>query len=199
MAAKSTQRPANRPSRRDDIVAAAAQLLATDAPELISVADIARHAGLTSAAIYYHFRSRDELVDEIVATFAAEWSGVVAQGLTDLVALDGVPAFIDAVFDWIEADASRAMVYFVSSIGVTLASETVRRETRYATSREVGSTLQRLGDEASTVDLTVRSLGLVTLLEVGAADALRPAPAYRTLGRAKFRKALSGMVVKLFA
>lgn len=176
---------------------AAATLLATDAPEQVSVADIAKRAGLTSAAIYYHFRSRDELVDEIVSVFAEEWSKVVTQSLAEIQDLGGLTSFIETNFDWVESHGNRAMVYFVSSIGTTLASENVRRETRYALTRAASGAVQRLGSETSTVDGTVRALGLVTLLEVGAADILRPVSSYTDLGEVKFRKTMATIAQKL--
>jgi AcrR family transcriptional regulator len=110
VAANASKRPANRPSRRNDIVAAAADLLATDTPEDVSVADIAGHAGLTPAAIYYHFRSRDELVDEIVLTFSQDWSAYVSQALEEQDSLAELRPFIDAHLDWIEQHERRAMV-----------------------------------------------------------------------------------------
>lgn len=199
MAANANHRPANRPSRRGEIVSAAASLLATDIPEQVSVADIAKRAGLTSAAIYYHFRSRDELVDEIVTCFAEEWTAVLTRELERLTSLDQLADFVNDHFRWIEANTHQATVYFVSSIGATLASETVRRETRYALTRVATDTVQRLGSGTSTLDVTIRALGLVTMVEVCAADALRPSSAFEELGPAKFRAAVTTMARKLFA
>lgn len=161
--------------------------------------DIARHAGLTSAAIYYHFRSRDELIDEIVTTFADEWSAMVTEALGDLATTEELAGFIDRHSDWVEANSRRATVYFVSSVGATSASETVRRETRYKLCDEAMLALERLGKPASTVDLTVRALGVVNLLEVGSTDMLRPSSSFQTLGRVKFRKSMVRMVQQLVA
>jgi hypothetical protein len=86
------------------------------------------------------------------------------------------------------------MVYFVSSIGATSASESIRRETRYALTQQVQTALERLTDPMSSVDLTVRALGVVNLLEMSAADALGPSGPYRTLGKAKFRKNAARMM-----
>jgi AcrR family transcriptional regulator len=194
VAVKTSQRPANRPSRRDEIVTAAADLLATDSPELISVADIAGHAGLTSAAIYYHFRSRDELVDEIVRTFSAEWSTYLTSALADLASIDELPAFVDAHNDWIKQRSNTAMVYFVSSIGATSTGETIRRSTRHALTREAGIAIGRLTSSQDSVDLTVRALGLISLLEVASSDILRPSASYRTLGKAGFRRIMTDMM-----
>ncbi|MCX6431408.1 MAG: helix-turn-helix domain containing protein, partial [Actinobacteria bacterium] len=65
-----SSRPANRPSRRHEILEAAVDLLAVQPPDEIAVSDIAAHCGMTPAAFYYHFASKDEILDEIVAGFA---------------------------------------------------------------------------------------------------------------------------------
>ena len=65
-----SSRPANRPSRRHEILEAAIDLLSVQPPDAIAVSDIAAHCGLTSAAYYYHFASKDAILDEIVADFA---------------------------------------------------------------------------------------------------------------------------------
>ena len=41
--------------------------------ELVTVADIVERAGMTSAAFYYHFSSREELLEEVVEDFANQW------------------------------------------------------------------------------------------------------------------------------
>ncbi|MBC7632205.1 MAG: hypothetical protein H7290_12215 [Flavobacterium sp.] len=58
--------------------------------------------------------------------------------------------------------------------------------------------MQRLGNETTPVDLTVRALGIVTLLEVGAADQLRSSLSFRAPGKVKFRETLTEMMHKLF-
>jgi len=63
-------RPANRPSRRHEILESAIELLSVQPPDEIAVSDIAAHCGMTPAAFYYHFASKDEILDEIVADFA---------------------------------------------------------------------------------------------------------------------------------
>ena len=127
--ARST-RPANRPSRRHEILEAAVDLLAVQPPDEIAVSDIASHCGMTPAAFYYHFASKDEILDEIVAGFAAQWTEAVTAALGDIRTEDDVAAAIDAVLTWAEDHEQSARVYFVTSVGATSSCEAVRRRTR---------------------------------------------------------------------
>src|SRR4051812_4064284 len=49
------RRPAHRPSRRDDVLAAGVVEFVERGFAPVSVTDIARRAGMTPAAVYYHF------------------------------------------------------------------------------------------------------------------------------------------------
>lgn len=60
--AKRARRPAHRPSRRQDLVAAAVQVFARDGYAESSVEDVAAQAGVVPTAIYYHFGSKEELL-----------------------------------------------------------------------------------------------------------------------------------------
>jgi AcrR family transcriptional regulator len=172
--------------------------LATESPELVSVADIANRAGLTSAAIYYHFASREELVDELVEGFGGEWAEVLTAEFQVVSGVDDVAGLVDTVMDWLEQRSERATVYFISSVGTTNSSETKRRATRYAQVKQASALISRLTADLSSTDRTVRALGLVLALEVAAANVLRPDPVYRTLGKARFRRTITAMVRKVF-
>src|SRR5690348_14195897 len=71
------RRPANRPSRRHHLIDAAVELFSLEPWEVITVADIVERAGMTPATFYYHFSSREQLLEEIVADFAQKWIGMV--------------------------------------------------------------------------------------------------------------------------
>src|SRR5260370_22740993 len=71
------RKPANRPSRRHYLVDAAVELFSLEPWEFITVADIVERAGMTPATFYYHFSSREELLEEIVRDFAHKWIGLV--------------------------------------------------------------------------------------------------------------------------
>ncbi len=62
-------------SRRDQLLAIAAQLFAEKGFKNTTVRDIADAAGILSGSLYHHFDSKESMVDEILSTFQAELFG----------------------------------------------------------------------------------------------------------------------------
>ncbi len=180
-------RPANRPSRRHEILRAATELLADQQPDEIAVSDIAAECGMTPAAFYYHFASKDEILDEIVATFAADWSTQVDQALDAVASADDIPDAVDTLMGWIDDNDRAARVYFVTSIGATTASEVVRRNTRDELARKAARAYRRAAGHEDKIRQALSGLGLMTLLEIAARSRLEDDTTYRTLGSAGFR------------
>src|SRR3954449_5293325 len=82
------RKPANRPSRRQDLIGAAVELLALQPWDLVTVADIVDRAGMTPAAFYYHFSSREQLLQEVVQEFADTWVDTIERLLVAAASLD---------------------------------------------------------------------------------------------------------------
>jgi AcrR family transcriptional regulator len=61
-----TPRPRRRPSRRDEILRRSAHLFLERGFEITSLVDIAETAGISKAGLYYHFRSKQELLAAII-------------------------------------------------------------------------------------------------------------------------------------
>ncbi|MGH3333787.1 MAG: TetR/AcrR family transcriptional regulator [Nocardioidaceae bacterium] len=59
-------------SRRDELLAIAAELFAQRGFKNTTVRDIADAAGILSGSLYHHFDSKESMVDEILSTFQAE-------------------------------------------------------------------------------------------------------------------------------
>lgn len=182
-----SSRPANRPSRRHEILEAAVELLAVQPPDEIAVSDIAAHCGMTPAAFYYHFSSKDEILDEIVEQFAAEWSDAVQAALGRVHSRDDLEGCIDEVLAWVEEHERPARVFFVTSIGATSACEAARRTTRNELSRRAARAMKETAPEADRIRLAIAGLGLVTLFEIVARSRLELDASYRTLGPERFR------------
>ncbi len=73
-----TQR--RRPStRRDELLAIAAELFATKGFKNTTVRDIADAAGILSGSLYHHFDSKESMVDEILSSFQDELFGKYAE------------------------------------------------------------------------------------------------------------------------
>ena len=63
------------PTRRDQLLAIAAQLFAEKGFKNTTVRDIADAAGILSGSLYHHFDSKESMVDEILSTFQAALFG----------------------------------------------------------------------------------------------------------------------------
>lgn len=182
-----TTRPANRPSRRHEILESAIDLLAVQPPDEIAVSDIASHCGMTPAAFYYHFTSKDEILDEIVSDFAERWTAVVQEALESVASPHDLTACVDTVLTWVEENDRPARVYFVTSVGATSSCEAVRRRTRNDLARRASRTFREISPDQDRIRVAIAGLGLVTLLEIVSRSRLELDPSYRTLGPAHFR------------
>jgi len=192
-------RPANRPSRRPEIVRAAINLLALQPPDAISVADIATQAGMTPAAFYYHFPSKDDLLNEIVAGFATTWGAEITARLEALRVPEDVPELVSEVVAWLDEHERVGTVYFVTLVAATEQSEETRRQVRndlYDTSIRA---LRRVWPSASPAEASMAGVALVTLLEVSARSRLQLDESYRGLGPVRFRLAAASLARGLVA
>lgn len=74
---------ADGPSRRDAIVAVAAQVFAAKGVASTTVRDIAQAAGILPGSLYHHFASREEIIDAVVSAPTAEMARTCRQVLVD--------------------------------------------------------------------------------------------------------------------
>lgn len=197
MAKPRSGRPANRPSRRHEILESAIELLAAQPPDAIVVSDIAAHCGMTPAAFYYHFSSKDEILDEIVEEFAGAWTTQVTAALAGLHSRDDLPGCIDEVLDWVEEHEQVAQVYFVTSVGATSSSEAVRRKTRNDLARRATRAFREIAPLADRIQISIAGLGLVTMLEIVCRSRLEVDPSYHALGPTRFRATASALATAL--
>ncbi|MFC1406875.1 MULTISPECIES: TetR/AcrR family transcriptional regulator [Streptacidiphilus] len=72
-------------TRRDELLATAAQVFARQGYDATTVREIADAAGILAGSLYYHFDSKESMLDEILSGFLNElWTGydaVLAAGL----------------------------------------------------------------------------------------------------------------------
>ncbi|MFJ2512311.1 TetR/AcrR family transcriptional regulator [Streptomyces griseoviridis] len=75
-AARSAERPAPARDRRREILDTAAEVFAEQGYNATTVRKIADHAGLLAGSLYYHFDSKESMLEEILRTFLDElWGG----------------------------------------------------------------------------------------------------------------------------
>jgi AcrR family transcriptional regulator len=70
----------NRVETRAIILQAAQDLIAERGPEALRISDVAHAAGVNRTTAYQHFRTRDELIDAAMASFADTISTMIDEG-----------------------------------------------------------------------------------------------------------------------
>jgi AcrR family transcriptional regulator len=180
-------RAANRPSRRHDIVQAAVDLFAVQPWELVTISSIVQHAGMTPAAFYYHFSSRDQLLEEVVRRFADDWVELGERRWDDASTAEQMRQVTNEMLDWALERRQRAMIFFLTAAGASLTIEDIRRDARDRLATAASRALRRITPERQKAKLGVIGLSLVVVCEMAARSELSLDQPYRTLGPRTFR------------
>lgn len=189
---EAARKPANRPSRRQDLIAAAVDLFALQPSDLVTVADIVQRAGMTPAAFYYHFSSREQLLEEVVANFAETWIEIVERLLDDAVAAGDLSGVAVALLDEIEPMEQVARIFFLSGATAPVLVEEIRREARARLIKTAGKAVQRVNRTRKVKPSAhVNGVAMITLYETAIRARLRLDESYRTLGPRRFREELA--------
>ncbi|WP_116916269.1 TetR/AcrR family transcriptional regulator [Williamsia muralis] len=182
---KGTKRAAHRPSRREVVVEAAMHLYSVRSIEDVTVADIAAEAHMTSAAVYYHYPSKDEVLLGGLRLFAEQ----LLDELRRKVAEDPDAPLGDIIvrlLEWTDSQRSASLVYFVRSPGWSLSIEALRREVRLEMLAVFSAELRTRNCVASKAKQAAAATALSSLLEVSAASWLTEDAVLANLGRRKF-------------
>jgi AcrR family transcriptional regulator len=124
------RRPAHRPSRRDDVLAAGAMEFVERGFGPVSVTDIAKRAGMTPAAVYYHFPTKEDVLLALVGRTGDAITELCSAVVEAPGAEGAVTALIDRFLAWLEAHPADARLYYQASQGATADVEALRREQR---------------------------------------------------------------------
>ncbi|MCC9712182.1 TetR/AcrR family transcriptional regulator [Streptomyces sp. MNU76] len=190
-------RAAHRPSRKQWVIEAATELFATQPPDEVTVADIAARAEMTSAAVYYHFSSKDQVLSEAMRGFA---SGLREQ-LEALTAAyepgSDVGAAVTTLLAWLGEHRSAATVFFVSSAGMSQEAEALRQESRTELLNELVRLIRKARESVSDAEAAVIGLGLLALLETAAISQVRGDDVYRSLGHRYFVREVGGLADRI--
>ncbi|MGW0769993.1 TetR/AcrR family transcriptional regulator [Streptomyces sp. NPDC002676] len=77
--------PGPSPERREELLATAAEVFAAQGYKATTVREIADAAGMLAGSLYYHFDSKESMLDQILSTFLNElwdrYDAVLASGL----------------------------------------------------------------------------------------------------------------------
>lgn len=178
------------------------ELFAVKPPDLVTIAEIVQHVGMTPAAFYYHFSSRDELFQEVVNRFGDEWSVRAEEWWAEASTIDQVFDVVGRLLDWAVENRQHAIVFFVTSKGVSVAIEEARLAVTARTAAAAGDAVLRAIPVKEGTGAALDGLSLVTVLESSLRAELSLDPAYRTLGPRRFRDEaleLCGRVVRVAA
>ncbi|MDI1466220.1 helix-turn-helix domain-containing protein [Catellatospora sp. KI3] len=87
----------HRSLQRRALLDAARDILASGAPEAPSLSAVAQRAGLARSSVYQYFKSREDLLDAVIADMFPRWSSLVAQRMDGAAtAAEQVLAYADA-------------------------------------------------------------------------------------------------------
>lgn len=187
------RRAAHRPSRRDVVVEAALELFAAQAPGSVTVADIAERAGMTSAAVYYHFPSKDHLLREGVRTFSAALQAAIADRVSALRRDDGLGELVMSLLGWLDEHEAGAVVFFVTSVGISEEAEAIRLEARSELLQLLTRAVKRARGRMNAAEAAVVAAGLLALFETAATSWIERDETYRDLGRRDFLREVAAL------
>ncbi len=180
-------RPAHRPSRRHQLIEGAVELFAVKPPDMVTIAEIVQQVGMTPAAFYYHFSSRDELFQEVVDTFGTEWAAEIEDGWGQAKTVEDVLESAGRFVGWAVERRQSATVFFVTSKGISVAIEQARASVTARTATAAGDAIARAVPELTSATAALQGLSVVTVLESALRAELSLDPTYRTLGPRRFR------------
>jgi AcrR family transcriptional regulator len=193
MAEEDLRKPANRPSRRQNLIEAAVELFALQPWEFVTVTDIVERAGMTPAAFYYHFSSREQLLEEIVQTFAEYWSSTIERLLAAAETPEALASVPAEVLDEMQASEKWAMIFFLSSATAPQLVDRIRRDARNRLIRSATKAIRRLDPDRPAAELMVSGVAMIVLYETAVRSQLALDESYRTLGPRRFREELTSL------
>jgi AcrR family transcriptional regulator len=130
----------------------------------VSVTDIAKRAGMTPAAVYYHFPTKEDVLLALVGRTGDAISELCAEPLEAPATEDAVAALIDRFLAWLETHPDDARLYYQSSQGATADVETLRREQRgHQVTAMLNGPLKAARGSMSATELRVVAIALLVL------------------------------------
>ncbi len=184
------KRPAHRPSRRGVIVETAFELFSAQPVDSVTVADIAAAADMTSAAIYYHYPSREEILLEGLREFASTYVAEIERIATEIVTpARRMGALVVPFLKWLEDNKIHASVYFVQSRGSSQQVEAIRRRNALVLIPILSAAAKKSRGRLAAAEAGVIAVATIAELETFASSYLSEDPSFSTLGRKRFVEA----------
>ncbi|GGP42107.1 MULTISPECIES: TetR/AcrR family transcriptional regulator [Streptomyces] len=100
------------PERRGELLATAAEVFAAQGYNATTVRRIADEAGMLAGSLYYHFDSKESMLDEILSTFLTElWEGYDAVLAAGLGPRETIEALVTESFREIDRHRAAVAIY----------------------------------------------------------------------------------------
>lgn len=148
---------------RDEIVAVASRLFAERGVAATTMSEIARRSGLRQSSVYYYFRDKEQILEEILASV----NRVILDALAAINADGGSPAL--RLYRLIRIDVREicAFPYDINEVSRLSALQEERFETFWAERRELNASVEALvreGVAAGEIVAVDPRLAALTLL-----------------------------------
>lgn len=167
--------------------------------EDVTVADIAAEAQMSSAAVYYHFSSKEEVLLGGLRIYTERMLEYLRERIEDDPEAS-LGELIVALLEWSDAHRAASLVYFVRSPGWSLAIEALRREVRLELLSVFTGELRVRDRITSPATQGAAATALSSLLEVSATSWLTEDAVLANLGRRRFSdevRAIAADIVKV--
>ena len=163
------------------------ELFASQKSDAITVAEIADAAGMTSAAVYYHFASKDDILLEGLRSVGEAMVAEARRAQQDIAvrqaSIGELPVHL---LRWIDERRAETTVWFVKSSGVSLAVEQLRRELRGELMTVFTRAAKAARAKISAAEAAVVATALLSELEIAATSWLTEDESLTGLGRTRF-------------
>jgi AcrR family transcriptional regulator len=163
------------------------ELFASPRSDAVTVAEIADAAGMTSAAVYYHFASKDDILLEGLRLVGDEMVAEARRAQHDIAARQASIGQLPVrLLEWMEERRAGATVWYVKSSGVSLAVEQLRREQRGELMTVLTRAAKAARPQISAAEAAVVATALLSLIETAATSWLTEDESLTGLGRRRF-------------
>ncbi len=178
------------------------RLFAATAIDDVTIADIAAKVGMTPAAVYYHFASKEQILlegmrgfgDDLLAHTRSRRRPALVPGVGSA---DAVQLVLADIVAFVAERRPASAVYFVSSNGLNPMVEALRREIRHELVDEFRHAVRASRGPLALADAGVIAVGLVSLLETTAASMLTRDRSYRALGPRRFMVEVGAIAARI--
>jgi len=163
------------------------ELFASQKSDAITVAEIADAAGMTSAAVYYHFASKDDILLEGLRSVGEDMVAEARRAQQDIAARQASIGELPVrLLQWMDERRAEATVWFVKSSGVSLAVEQLRRELRGELMTVLTRAAKAARPKVPAGEAAVVATALLSQLEISATSWLTEDESLTGLGRRHF-------------